>query len=285
MRKDMEKVLRERPRRGSGAKNPQVIKMRNKKIKDDDVGGRAPLFKRSYSNDGQKDISLYFAPLQNFLKKAAREKRLWNDVYSEVCEIAKGNLGSKYTVKEVIGWLVDTNIAMINDVPFSGDGARKYYPVGRDGGFYVNPDTGVLHFVAYVDNWKANKSADELARIFKIVEGKAYALKNNIWYYLEWFGTPSKQIWYVVDQNGNRLREVYGDKPELPEYKAIVSSGRYRKSVIQQATSEEMVIPSEPTKPQVGSWKVSAQFANKGKPGQSIKATQVASKMQKRLSE
>lgn len=284
MRSDMAKVIRERARRGSSSKNEQIIKKRHTKVEDDEVGSKETMYRRSWNNDYQKTTSIYFSPLVKFLRKAANEGRLWDDVYSELSENAKTNSSEYSNVKEIVSWFVKTAVVMIDGEPYEANGQHKIVTYrARSSDFYVHPDSGILCEAPRLLLRKNRVKNDN--KPFKMLDGEGYHIKDGIWYHLTWVGTEHKQRWTIVDHNGVKVSEVTGDKPNLPEFK-FVTTGYGSRAKSFKATSELMVLPlSYEVPPYVGSWKVSKKFLDKGLSGQTIKSMQVDSRLQKKLSE
>jgi hypothetical protein len=128
MRRDMGKVIIERPRIGGE-------RVRGPRTRRDvgDVGGRAAMKPVRAERKIQTDL---WGPLRRFV--AANVGRPWSNVWSEICERADH--------RSVVGWhlrahihdLVETRPMMRGKIPVSR--------IGRDlwKSFYVDPRTGLL---------------------------------------------------------------------------------------------------------------------------------------------
>ena len=141
MRKDMFKVIVERPRRGAGFR---VNRMRHKG--EDDLPSRVGMKRfRALNGTYTKGLNENLAPLKRYLMK--QTGRPWSKVYSEICE----NLDADHTVKQhVRDHLQDyvvTKVAIGRDGEWINGNDRSFYPVGRTTWhqpLYVDPKDGLL---------------------------------------------------------------------------------------------------------------------------------------------
>ncbi|MCI0527036.1 MAG: hypothetical protein L0Y56_06270 [Nitrospira sp.] len=97
MRKDMAKVLTERPRVGGAVSNKKSFAAANtprtkrhfKGVKDDLSPKRESMRKRHRYRFGGKEFSDHIQPLRRYLESQAG--RPWDKVWSDVCKRLKGN--------------------------------------------------------------------------------------------------------------------------------------------------------------------------------------------------
>src|SRR4051812_1322018 len=141
MRKDMDKVIVERPRHGSRANNDEkgVVKRRQQAIADVHLlpkrSSTARRRRKSYKN-----LNEHLAPLRRFLN--SRVGRHWDKVYAEIRErINPDSTQEMHILQHVIGpfGYVQTNVKAGSKGTFT-DGKGK--PL--HGEWFVNPKTGCL---------------------------------------------------------------------------------------------------------------------------------------------
>ncbi len=141
MRKDMFKVIVERPRLG-----PRY-KMKRKKFhgEDDLPSQMSPQWHREWNGSASKMLNENLAPLKRYLGKQVG--RPWSKTYSEICEHLHPSHTVKQHVRDHIEDFVVTKVAIgrhgewINGNSKSNWGGR-YIPWGHD--FYVDPSDGIL---------------------------------------------------------------------------------------------------------------------------------------------
>ena len=128
MRRDMGKVIIERPRIGGervrGPRTPRDV---------EDVGGRAPMKPMHAERKTQTDL---WGPLRRFL--GANVGRPWSKVWSEICEQADHRSVIGLHLRGHIHDLVETRPMMRGKIPASRIGGH----LGTR--FYVDPRTGLL---------------------------------------------------------------------------------------------------------------------------------------------
>ncbi|MDZ4834166.1 MAG: hypothetical protein SGJ27_10355 [Candidatus Melainabacteria bacterium] len=76
-------------------------------------------------------------PLRGYLAKQVG--RLWSEVYSEICAINDLRSHTKYDLREKVGFLVETNVIMVDGMPFDTNGEYGLWH-----SFWVHPETGML---------------------------------------------------------------------------------------------------------------------------------------------
>jgi len=158
MRKDMSKVIVERPRlgvrsvRGLGHPTRRALKdeateaLRNGGELENDVGGKIPINPVKFTNF-TKSFNEYLAPLRRYILKQVG--RPWDDVYSEICQHLNRNstthdhiFSHLFSYVERHTYMGDDGVIYVNEPMY---GARGPVPVDEyycD--TYVHPVTGLL---------------------------------------------------------------------------------------------------------------------------------------------
>jgi hypothetical protein len=142
MRKDMSKIIVERPRLGSGWER----KGRSRSLVDEDG---APLRARDRDDVGErsrktKRLNENLAPLRRFLE--SNVGRPWNKVHSELAEHIRPTSTVQQHVLDHVSDFVATNTAMKDgEVVVTLRYTRKAEPVKQSWAYlYVHPRTGLL---------------------------------------------------------------------------------------------------------------------------------------------
>jgi hypothetical protein len=192
MRKDMSKVIVERPRRGlSSAK---VAKPgRTRVVEDDDgqplragKGGRAPVNDKLQKS---KWLNENLNPLKRYLGRNVG--RPWNKVYAEISEHLKPSSTVQQHVRDHLEDFVAvktrTKAGVIMTTPRYG-GERALADDHRR--FYVHPRTGLLRQNEFYERWsvfnRKERAADEAERAMRmrVIDAKTqlHKLKDDIWW-------------------------------------------------------------------------------------------------------
>ncbi len=137
MRDDMQKVVVERPRRGS---RYRFERRKPRRIGEDFEGYVGHEAMRRAHRD-HKELSDYLSPLYRYLDKQAG--RPWNDVWSEISQRLDFRSVLGFHIKSHIDQHVSRHVRMIGDraheiARFAPGGWAPVY------GMYVDPDTGLL---------------------------------------------------------------------------------------------------------------------------------------------
>lgn len=191
MRKDMSKVIVERPRVGRAAAGLRAG--RTRVVEDDDGepiratrGGRAPKRDKPQKT---KRLNETLNPLRRYLQ--SQVERPWNKVYSEISE----NLKPTSTVQQHVRDHIEDFVAIKTRTR-----AGEVMATGRWGGeralaedhrrFYVHPRTGLLRENPHYRSWSKRHrekleaaARDRLSRMREI-DGKTqlHKLKDDIWW-------------------------------------------------------------------------------------------------------
>ncbi len=190
MRKDMSKVIVERPRRGRAAAG--LRPGRTSALEDDDgepIRAARPARTPKGKPIKTKALNENLAPLRRFLGKQAG--RPWDKVYSEISE----HLKVTSTVQQHVRDHLDDFVAAQTRMQ-----AGQVMCAGRWGGertleddfrrFFVHPRTGLLkenpHYRGWSARERAKRQAEEKARAARLREIDAktqlHKLKDGVWW-------------------------------------------------------------------------------------------------------
>jgi hypothetical protein len=183
MRKDMKKVIIDRGRLGTAAKRNRSCNKIN--IHDLDENGdydpqypskispmKEAQFVEGYDTKQQAEL---MGPVLKYLRKQVG--RLWDDVWSEICENNKDFMGDH--LKRHIQWEVSTKTYMEDGQIMCGE---IHYPIRDSWGrsqFYVHPETEILCVTK--DSSKKNYSSQFKYKILEM-DGQEYYKDDDIWY-------------------------------------------------------------------------------------------------------
>ncbi len=187
MRKDMNKVLIERPRRGGRGKQrktfEKVSRPRHKDfldcgIENDQRPGKESMRKKHKVNGDPKEFSDLLGPLAKFL--ISRVGQPWNDVWSEICQVLTGNglqaAHVKGHVKQMVGGVPHSGeTSFRNEDWFSGD-SRWGQAV------YVNEE-GIL-CKSKKSSWHYDRPKKSY-RYFRESDTVEYHKLNGCWFHVE----------------------------------------------------------------------------------------------------
>lgn len=134
MRKDMTKVIAERPRAGSSVRLKVGVIARTQRTPIEELPGREPM-SASWHNGWDDMTRTHRTPVERFLRKQVG--RRWDEVYSEVCAVAPKGTKAGQRLREVVLNAVETSVFM------DGEDIRCKWGY-RVGGLFVHPQTGVL---------------------------------------------------------------------------------------------------------------------------------------------
>ena len=194
MRKDMEKLLCERPRVGGGHANAgRRAKVNKAKIRRDDEGFdcHAPTqetmkaqWKRGSSET--KSLNENLAPLFRFLH--SQVGRPWDKVYSDIKAHVRFDKATQYHILQHLWGYVELNPIMVDGKPHTY-GYNGLSPLGRFGIFdslYVCPKSGLLKATPN----RPKKKADPKPITKATIDGQRFDLIDGIWYRTKWKKLP-----------------------------------------------------------------------------------------------
>ena len=172
MRSDMQKVIVERPRRGSGLPSRGTAR-RIRPVEVDEDFDSGP--NRAPSARWEKSFNEHLKPLWRFLR--SNLGRPWDKVYAEIRSRVDGRGVLGNHVLDHLHWEVDANCFQEG---------RKILTSGRFGwvepvaGFYVHPKSGLL-LEAPRRSWKRRDRKDEVTRV-EGPEGEIYRSFDGLWF-------------------------------------------------------------------------------------------------------
>lgn len=191
MRKDMSKVIVERPRLGRSAAGLRAGRTRI--VEDDDGapiraarGGRAPTREKPQKT---KSLNENLNPLRRFLQSAVGRK--WDKVYSEISENLKPTSTVQQHVRDHLEDFVAVKTRMQGGKVIVAQRFGGERPLEEDHHrFYVHPRTGLLrenpNYRSWNARWRAKRaaSAAELAARMREIDSKTqlHKLKDDIWW-------------------------------------------------------------------------------------------------------
>ena len=260
MRKDMNKVLTERPRYGHSRNYHEVRRNENSGELEDlphFQGMRAPY--ESY--DGRKEFSDLLGPLKRFIHGCIG--RRYDDVWSEICQaVPSGNTVDDH-LKGHARREIETNTYIEDEQIFY----RSRFGTGRVvSGLYVDPRDGIIydatnrvsrkkqneniihiHGVGYFKkdietgilhsyyNWRYGTKQQYR---MKIVGDNEAIQMNGIWYWMTYDFVPSPyfRIRSEKDDDGNWkkvIKEEFPTKNDFFTGATIKSGNRYRSGRLQ----------------------------------------------------
>ena len=220
MRKDMSKVIVERPRVGRAAAG--LRPGRTRALTDDD--GEPIKAKGAREPKGREPKTKHFNETLNPLKRylASSVGRPWNKVYSEISEHLKPTSTVQQHVRDHLQDFVAIKTRMK---------AGKVMVASRFGGeraleddhslYYVHPRTGLLrrneHYQRLGAKWRAArlKAEAELAKRMRVVDAKTQLhLLKGVWWEVKLARIPAVQTYTDVVQRAGLsdmpLETLYG---------------------------------------------------------------------------
>jgi hypothetical protein len=197
MRRDMGRVVIERPRSGSAHKSPKIRDFGGRINADDDYDGptRLPSSREKIYGQAtgvlQKRFTDVLGPLRRYLRKNVG--RPWNKVYSEACEVLRsGGRGVEHVLDVHLLSEVDRNVEM------DGHGNPVSATHGyRVSGYYVHPRTGLLCLAKAV---RRNRKAEpESTDRIPLGDGRYGVLINGLWFIARYEAHDGQQPGGVED--------------------------------------------------------------------------------------
>lgn len=140
MRRDMAKVIVERPRKGGGkGRKPPWTKNAD----PDDLPSKEGMKKR-HIRGYEKSLNENLRPLERFLNKQVG--RPWDKVYSEICDQINTNNAVQKHVRDHVWDFVERHVVMKDKHPYHPK-LYNWAPDGRPlhkGDLFIHPETGLL---------------------------------------------------------------------------------------------------------------------------------------------
>lgn len=200
MRKDMAKVIVERPRMGRSAAGKRPGRTRT--LVDDDgepiraKGAREPASRTQKT----KFLNETLNPLKRYL--ASSVGRPWDKVYSEISAHLKPTSTVQQHVRDHLQDFVATKTRMKGGVVVVTPRFGGERPLSEDASlYYVHPRTGLLRRNAHRQNWteryrKARLAAEaELAARMRVIDAKTqlHLLNDGAWWEVKLAKIPLQQ--------------------------------------------------------------------------------------------
>lgn len=177
MRKDMTKVVTDRPRNcgdGDGAKKIQKKDWESAPSYE----GMIKPHRRCWSG---KEQNPHVSPLKRFIESRVGKK--WDDVFSEICEQFKSSSSVQLRFRSYIDWFVETNISIGKNGEFY-DGGHKFDPENCYRGMWVDPTDGILKRCRRkkVESWSEQQKIEKSLTECVLKDGSVARKKNGVWY-------------------------------------------------------------------------------------------------------
>lgn len=221
MRKDMSKVIVERPRKGGNKSNLKRTRRSYKSNPDQDSPTKESMkqaHKEPRGWDDLKELNENLAPLHRFLQKNAGRK--WDDVYSEICEHININSDVQYHILQHIEWDVQKNIVIRNKIPYTTRWGNEVEVFGS----YIDPK-GYLRYRQYISHKWNNREK----KILWLDEKKltCFYKHKDIWYIL-----TLKNVFYGPDRVYDPLARKYVTKDVLKANTCCVNKTRNIEKIV-----------------------------------------------------
>jgi hypothetical protein len=186
MRNDMMKVIAEPARGGSSYRIAKGEKSRLQREGIDSVQHEG--MGRRWNFDDRRPMRDHLSALRRSLHKQVG--RRWDEVYSEICQIAPKGSFLGYHLRQLVSYEVEVNVTA------DGDELRgKYGWTVSKGDLYVCPETNILK--VYGDgtqrkryHWRHQSEYEMLA----VDENHKYIKVDGIWYFVTLSAVPGAEV-------------------------------------------------------------------------------------------
>lgn len=197
MREDAKKIICERPRSGGKYSKDMVsfkkrLRRRPEEDEDDTTSTDIRFARTKYFND-------FLAPIKGFLLKCSNKKMLWDDAYSEICEVLPKDGTLQIHVHQHLEYMVEKNVVKQGDALYNSKGiniADRNYQWGI---FWVDANTGILN---HHENKKKAKAPDSFH------DNRIIKYDDNYYFFYD----KSKPIRWVIKYFQNCRVYVKQDK-------------------------------------------------------------------------
>lgn len=149
MRKDMYKVIVERPRVGGSP-----VKGWMKNIPMEELPLRESMKRRhSHGWDNAKELNENLAPLKRYLISKVGQK--WDDIYSDICKNLRLDSAVQKHVRDHLKQMIEINTFIGTDGKVWFNSSSGDMPISSKGWveFYVHPTTGILFRQQWKKHW------------------------------------------------------------------------------------------------------------------------------------
>lgn len=244
MRKDLQKLLCEQERRGSGRsyKEKRRSKEFNETAFDPEFSagreGMKVRYVRGYGED-MKDFSENFNPLWGIIRKNTGRK--WDDVYSELCQVFDMRNHVNAHILVHLWDFVETKAFIGEDGKVWVRGYRTVHVEDDSCEYYVHPVTNILSknegFESFKTAYRRNKAKYEKERevlVVKISDTFEYRRKtvNDPWFGCRLKACPPPKVTYKARKFSATSKEYYRNEYDYVAcwdtfYKKSVEKGAY----------------------------------------------------------
>lgn len=180
MRKDMAKVVTERPRHGHSNPSKKTRKRLSKdEIEKDDHGStRSPISRRRQFGWNAKEFSDLLGPLRRYLHSKIGQP--WDEVYSEISKTLDKRTVSGLHILDHVKYEVEQDVMFVRGIPHAGKVRwQSQHPIV---GFYVDPNTGLLQHVAKESKKQRKARYKQPVEEIKVDDHTYLRLRKGIWY-------------------------------------------------------------------------------------------------------
>lgn len=209
MRKDMSKVIVERPRIGCGRTR------RGRLLETDLQPQKQGMRKPHHIHYNAKKLNENLAPLRRFLR--SRVGQPWDKVYSEICENIKTTSATQQHVREHIPDFVAIKTTQDNHGQIWTGNRSPVLLKDCWHELYVHPESGILLRNPHYGSWKSKRRArQEQHRLKKLETERSYQTGEElrkiagIWYQVEWVPVPAGKLVPWLDTNGITQHRLEG---------------------------------------------------------------------------
>jgi hypothetical protein len=196
----MNKVLVERPRRGGYGTR------KGRKADHDLLPSKEGMCAPHVRNWGGKELNENLSPLRRFIE--SRVGRLWDKVYSEICENLRADNTVQQHVRDHIKDFVAIRTSMVEGEVVVHGVLGPILLKNSYNGFYVHPVTGILlrnekRLTRRQEReiWKDQRASEEASKIHVAEDGTEYRKVNGLWFEVLW-----------GEVTGTEIRRVERDK-------------------------------------------------------------------------
>lgn len=210
MRKDMSKVIVERPRLGGGMyKKGRTV---DPDLQISQEGMRKPYIRKYI----EKSLNENLSPLRRFLFSQVGKK--WNDVYSDISRNLRTDNTVQQHVRDHLEDFVAVRTSLKDDKIMVSSKYGWYDYIGDTGKLlYVDPCDGVLKInkfeptrkpYTYGDRLREDRERREATeRVFP--DGTHLKLIDGLWYKVEYADIPKFKTYKIKDANGDLVDRQY----------------------------------------------------------------------------
>lgn len=248
-RQDLAKTLCERERRRSKDKFHYYRgSLKQQFLKDPEGSGGLLTNGRIYGYNN-KDFNENLSPLKGFLHKASKQKRRWDDVYSELCHLLdKRSVINQHVFDHLWQYVCKSPRTTIDgDVQIFS--AQRGWVPAVDGGYdyYIHPETNILTKIKFGGGWRKEneqrreKKAAELRKTYRRIDDHhSYQKIDGVWYHVSYATYPCQEITKMVKSTYDERRTYPQTRYMCPYVYDVVK----KQTVGGDVTSEVWQTPS-----------------------------------------